>query len=163
MTDTERQEIAYLRTQIAEAERRLQATLRAPSADEMNELSAAQHRADAACRRLREAGVAAGSGRDTARLSEAAGADLQPHSAKFKDADVARLDSATFAPIEEVIYNDAKVAAYDPANYPPGKLVPIPEIDSSGRTVTRYVGDPGVWFAPFTTGGYAGRFTDPRQ
>lgn len=163
MTDTERQEIAYLRTQIAEAERRLQATLRAPSADEMNELSAAQHRADAACRRFGRLALPPVPGESPLAYRKRLARDLQPYSAKFKDADVARLDSVTFSPIEEVIYNDAKSAAYDPANYPPGRLVPIPEIDSSGRTVTRYVGDSGVWFAPFTTGGYAGRFTDPRQ
>ena len=53
--------------------------------------------------------------------------------------------------------------SFDPANYPPGKLVPIQEIDSSGRTITRYVGDPAVWLAPFMRGGYSGRINDPRQ
>jgi len=76
-------------------------------------------------------------------------AALQKHSPELKAIKLDALEGQMFAMAEDRIYADAQTAALTPAEAPAGRLIPIISKDSSGREITRYVGDPKVWMEPF--------------
>ncbi len=88
-------------------------------------------------------------------------AGFQKHSARFAAADLARMDAATLAPIENMILADATDAARDPGRAPPGRLIPIVTREG-GRDVTRFIGDIATTFAPFMSGAVVTRIPRPQ-
>ncbi len=168
MTDDDRRLLnrqAVLQAEIAEAKRKIADLTRERTPAEMDEMAAAQARADSACQRFGRSALPPVPGERPLDYRKRLVRDLQPYSARFKDADVMRLDAATFAPVEAAILADAKDAAYNPANHPPGRLVGIPESDGLGRTVMKFVGDPLAWMAPYMGQGVSGTInrSPPRE
>lgn len=156
-------EAARLRRQIAAAEAQIAQLRRPRTSDEMNQISDAFARADAVDGQFGERALDALPGESTLAYRKRLAQNFKRYSAKFRDADLSFMDSATLRPVEEQIYNDAVAAANDPASYPPGTLKAIQFRDESGRTCTKYVGDCGAWLQAFTTPGAVGRFRDPRH
>ena len=81
---------------------------------------------------------------------------IQENSPKFRDKDFSRasLDALDFA--EQLVYADAREAAYDPATVPPGQLRAVRERDEAGRLVTRWVGTDPIWMSAFMQPGARG-------
>jgi len=76
---------------------------------------------------------------------------LKPHSATWKDVDIATsayADDATFAVVERQVISDAAKAARDPANVTGDKLRMI-ERKSDGHTIREFVGRPASWMNDF--------------
>lgn len=152
------QEAARLRRQIDAAQAQIDRLNRPRTGEEMNQLSAAYARADAVAGQFGEQAMQALPGESTLSYRKRLAARYQKHSPQFRAADLHLMSEQTFAPIEEVIYADAVKAANDPASYPPGTLKPIKERDESGRTITRWVGDPMAWMQFFCTPSRVGHF-----
>jgi hypothetical protein len=76
------------------------------------------------------------------RLAE----DLQKHSAKFKEFNLARLDDANFSVIEDTIYADAAIAAQNPTEMSPGTLREIKKRSPAGHQISEFVGGPDTSF-----------------
>ena len=51
--------------------------------------------------------------------------------------------------IEKSIYADAMTTAISPADVPAGQLREMVSIDTTGRKITNFVGDPRAWMQGF--------------
>jgi hypothetical protein len=132
------------------------ARLRAPqSTEERSELAAAQARADSVAGMFGTEASAPVPGESCLQYRKRLLAKFQPYSERFAAARLDGLDSATLAPLEDLIYADAAATAKAPESYGPGELHAIRERDAVGRLVTRYVGDIGAFMAPFQSPGVA--------
>lgn len=76
-------------------------------------------------------------------------AGLKQHSDKWKDVDLATFDDSVMKIAEQDIYADAAKAASHPAETPAGSLRAIVKKDRTGREITEWVGDKGVWMDQF--------------
>lgn len=92
---------------------------------------------------------------------------LQQHSPTWKDESLRRLaDSAPTAFKNAVgqIYADAEAAGNNPATVPMGQLREIVKRRQGGGEIREFVGDPGVFLAPFVSIGQAvKRIGDPKD
>jgi hypothetical protein len=72
------------------------------------------------------------------------------HSKQFKGANLAKVhDPNAFEVVEQQIYADAMSEATHPTTFRPGELRAVATPDASGRTITRYFGDPGACWSQF--------------
>lgn len=146
--DAAQRENEALRRQIEAMNAKLDALVRAPDYSDIDRLAAAQTRADAALQSLGERPEKPFAGETSTSYRKRILARLKKHSAKLKDIALDRLDGEAFETIENAIYADAQEAARAPAAIK-GRLIPIVTQDSTGRNITRYVGDPRVWRSQF--------------
>lgn len=82
-------------------------------------------------------------------------AEVQPHSAKFKDKDTNNLMGDAFDYAEDLIYQDAVDTARNGLNVPAGQIRPLYERDAYGRLITRWAGSDylGPFWDTFTAEG----------
>ena len=75
---------------------------------------------------------------------------LKQHSTAWKDIDLKVIaDDAAFANIENTIYSDAEQAGLHPADMGEDFLREIKSQDSTGRTISTFVGRPSAWMSQF--------------
>ena len=153
-----------LRQKIAEMEARISAMSRPPSYEEIDRIASTQARADGVLQMhgSRAPQPMAGESHRSYRLRALAA--LRGHSDRFKDIRLTDLDGAVLDEIEKGIYADAHASAMNvSAGGALGKLIEIKSRDEAGRTVTKYVGDIGVTFAPFMSRPNHIKIVNPRR
>lgn len=74
---------------------------------------------------------------------------LQKHSAAWKGIDLATLPPPALEIATAAIYADAAQAARNPVDVPEGTLREVVSIDSTGRRITSFVGEPRAWMDQF--------------
>jgi len=156
-------ELDRLRSQIAALERKVSAPM---PESERAEIAAAMSRADAVERawgRNDAAVLAAVPGESALDYRRRLVRQYQQYSPRWKGARVEAIGYDALGNVEADVYKDAAAAAQDPKNFRPGELRAIRERDTSGREITRWVGDSMSWRALFMSGGQVGRINDPRQ
>ncbi|MHB8388163.1 MAG: DUF2213 domain-containing protein [Acidobacteriaceae bacterium] len=146
--DASTSENEELRRQIAAMQSKIDNIAKAPDYSDMDRLAAAQTRADAVLQVLGERPEKPFAGESSTSYRKRILARLKKHSAKLKDIAFDGLNGPAFDTIETAIYNDAQEAARAPTAIK-GRLIPIVTEDSTGRRITRYVGDPRVWRSQF--------------
>ncbi len=75
---------------------------------------------------------------------------MQKHSPAWKGIDLATLPGPALELATQAIYADAQAAARNPADVPEGTLREIVTIDSTGRRITSFAGEPRSWMAQFS-------------
>lgn len=75
---------------------------------------------------------------------------LQKHSAAWRDIDLSSLPAPALDLAAATIYADAAAAARNPVDVPEGTLREIVSVDSTGRRITTFVGEPRTWMSQFT-------------
>lgn len=150
-------ENADLRRQMAAMQVVLNTLTTEVPATERDALANAQSRADSVSAMFGERAPQPFSGELSVDYRKRILKKFQAHSAKYKESRFDSADAATLDLVEDVIYNDAVVAAKAPALARPGILMPIEKRDAAGRTITTYVGDPIAWMAPYMTNGQSGK------
>ena len=151
-----------LRAQVRGMEDRLRRLTDERPAAERDELAGAYARADSVARMFGSTASAPVPGESSLAYRKRLLAPLMRHT-RFKDARLDRLDASAFAPIEDIVYNDAVATAKGPEAHAPGTLIPIVTREN-GRDVTRFTGDIMSWMAPFMSPGHLGRvLRDPDQ
>ena len=162
MTDTAAMNAqALLRAQLSHLTEQLQNLRRPVPPAERDILARAQARADGVAGLFGDRATAPMPGEGGLAYRKRVLAGFQRHSPRFAAADLARLDAATLAPIEDMILADAATAAHDPARAAPGRLIPITTREG-GRDVTRFIGDIATTFAPFMAGATVTRIVRPQ-
>ena len=76
-------------------------------------------------------------------------AAFQPHSDRWRDVRLDNFKGAALDAVERQVLADAQRAARDPSTVPPGTLREIRERDVTGRTITRFIGDPETCWGVF--------------
>jgi hypothetical protein len=133
------------------------ATERAP--EEANAISAAQARADAIAAQFGDKVPPPIAGETSLAYRRRLVKRFQAHSPRFKDEKLDGLAAGPLSAIEDIVYADAQAAARDPKTGPGvGRLIPHKSIDSAGRTITEFSGDPMAWMGQFMTSGRNGKF-----
>ena len=160
--DAQRRENDALRQQIAEMDKRLSAMSRPLSHEDRDALSRAQARADQVAQMFGDHASPPLSGESPIAYRKRLAAKFQKHSASMKDVRLDSLDGAAFDLMEERIYADAQSVARSPTVAAPGRLMPIRETDSAGRTITKFTGDPMAWMGSFMTPGMVTKINRPR-
>ena len=155
--DAQARENAQLKERIAAMEARLSTVMTPLSAEDRNELSRAQARADSLAQMFGEDVPPPLHGEKPIEYRKRLAGKFAKHSEALKGARLDSLDAATFHVLEERIYADAQAAARSPAKMPAGRLQAHQYQDAAGRTITEYTGDIGVAFAPFISGGQVAR------
>lgn len=118
--------------------------------DERNEISDAQSRCDSISNMFGETAPRPLSGEGALAYRRRAVSKFQSKSPEWRDAKLAKLDSAVFAIAERQIYADAEKAARTPVHAEGGKLREIRERDDAGRVRSRFVGaSPKAWMDDF--------------
>ena len=85
---------------------------------------------------------------------------IKQHSPRYRDEPVFGLGPVAIEAVERQVYQDAADASGDK----PGFLVAHKERDESGRTITKWYGDPACWMGHFTLPGAVGYIVrDPPQ
>jgi len=74
---------------------------------------------------------------------------LRRHSATWNGVSLDSADEGTLQVAERQILSEALAARSDAANFQPGELREVKELDSAGRQITRWVGDPMAVWGPF--------------
>src|SRR6185437_1505070 len=89
---------------------------------------------------------------------------LQQHSKRYAQSALDLIgDDAAFQVVSDAIINDAVAASSDPATVGTGALREITTTMPSGHRMTKFVGDPSVWIAPFMGGATKfGKIVRPR-
>lgn len=151
---------ALMRAQIDHLTAKVEALRRPVPPAERDILARAQARADGVAGLFGERALAPMPGEGGLAYRKRVLAGFQKHSKRFAAADLARMDAATLAPIEDMILADATTAAHDPARAAPGRLIPITTREG-GRDVTRFTGDIGAFMAPFMAGPAVARIVRP--
>ncbi len=67
----------------------------------------------------------------------------------WKRANIANADEALLSIAEKQILDRAVAAQSDPQNFKPGELRTVVSLDSTGRKITKFYGDPSVAWRPF--------------
>ncbi len=151
---------ALLRAQITHLTEQVAALRRPAAPGERDDLARTQARADGVAGLFGERATLPMPGEAALAYRKRVLAGFQKHSARFARADLARLDAATLAPVEDIILADAATAAHDPRRAAPGRLIPITTREG-GRDVTRFIGDIGAFMAPFMAGATVTRIVRP--
>jgi hypothetical protein len=149
-----------MQAQIARLEAMLGKLTREVPAGERDLLAAAQTRADGTLAMYGERATAPLPGEGALAYRKRLASKLQGRSERFKTLRFDTMDEAAFAPIEELVYQDATAAARNPRTVVTGTLVPIVTREG-GRDVTRYQGDIGAWMQHFMSPGQGGFFHRP--
>ena len=152
---------AYMQAQVRHLTEQVTALRRPVPPAERDDLARTQARADGVAGLFGERALAPMPGEGGLAYRKRVLAGFQKHSPRFARADLARLDAATLAPIEDMILADATTAAHDPARAAPGRLIPITTREG-GRDVTRFIGDIATTFAPFMAGAVVTRIPRPQ-
>jgi len=76
---------------------------------------------------------------------------LKTHSKAWKDVDVYKLDAHVMGIAEPQIYADAMDAALHPVDLPEGNLREIVSVDTTGRRITSFAGQPKSWMQNFSS------------
>jgi hypothetical protein len=139
-------------------ERRVANARREVPAAERDALAAAQSRADSVAARFGQSVSSPIPGEGELDYRKRLAEQFQPHSPRFSQSRLSPLDAASFGVIEAEVYADAVRAA--DASVQPGTLKAIEERDRSGRTITKFVGDVGVFLAPYVSGGISGHINE---
>ena len=133
------------------------ATERAP--EEAHAIGAAQARADAIAAQFGDKVPPPIAGETSLAYRRRLVKRFQAHSPRFKDEKLDGLGAGPLSAIEDIVYADAMNKARNPATSSNvGRLIEHKSIDSAGRTITEFSGDPMAWMAPFMTSGRVGRF-----
>jgi len=152
--DKAKTDSAGLGDRIAAVERAVKATdakITPIPDDDHSRLADAWAIADDACRALGMNGPRAMPGETSAQFRRRVVKLLKPHSATWKDVDIATAayaDEAMFAVVEKQVLTDAARAARDPANVAGDKLRMI-ERKNDGHTIREFVGQPRTWMNDF--------------
>ena len=147
--DSQARENADLKRQIAAMHARIERVLKPVGTEDREALARAQARADGMARMFGDSVTPPLAGETPIEYRKRCAAKFQKHSEAAKGLRLDSMDEATFGLIEERIYNDAQDAVRKTVGVGTGRLVEIQERDSSGRTITRYDGDPRATWAPF--------------
>lgn len=83
-------------------------------------------------------------------------AAVQRHAPRWQNKDLSRTHGDALGFAEEMIYADARAAAYDPATVPAGTMRAVRERDAAGRLVTKWIGREPVWMDVFLSPGARG-------
>lgn len=148
---------ADVRRKLAALENRLADLSKPLSVDTRKQLSEAQSRADSVFQLFGEHAPAPMHGENPVAYRKRLAASLQKHSKSLKSLRLDSVDGEAFGVIENQIYSDAQAAAAEPANLPPGRLIPIVRQDSAGRMITSYTGDIDAWLGVFKGVGQVAR------
>jgi hypothetical protein len=76
---------------------------------------------------------------------------LKAHSDNWKDVDLSALPKAALDIAERQIRADAMNAAMNPRAVAEGQLRELVNVDSTGRRITSFVGQPSAWMSQFTS------------
>lgn len=143
-------ENAALRALIEGMQSKLATLTATPTAEEMAALSRARTRADAVLQMHGERADNWHPGESSISYRKRMLPKMIRFSEKLKDLSVDALDGVVLDQIEHIAYADAQAAVRNPAMMRAGVLVPIVSEDSTGRKVTRYMGDSKVARDPFS-------------
>lgn len=147
--DAQKRENAELKAQIKAMQSRIESIAKPLTANDRDQLSAAQARADSVARLFGDSVNPPMHGESPIAYRKRLAAKFQKHSAANKTTRLDSLDESVFAQIEDRIYADAQQIAASPAVMQPGRLMEHRETDRSGRVITTYTGDPMAWMKPF--------------
>lgn len=137
-----------LAARLADLESRVPAIL---SDSDLVELSNAQARADSVAQSFGETAPRPLMGETPLSYRKRLASRYKAYSKDYKDINVSAIaDSALFAVAESRIYADAQAAANAPQDVPAGQLVPRVSRDSTGRQITSFTGDIGVFTGQFS-------------
>ncbi len=126
----------------AEIERMKAALPTALSDADLNDLSAAQSKADSVFTRFGDRAPRYMQGETPSRYRRRIAGSLQKHSDKWRSIDINGLDDSTFAIAEGDIYADsAKASAITDAVARDGELRQVTRRSASGHTITEFYGD----------------------
>jgi hypothetical protein len=150
------QENADLKARLTAMEATMKGLTTERSVDESAALGAAQARADSIAAQFGDKAPAPFTGEASLSYRKRLVGRFQRHSARFKDAKLDGLDATQLGAIEDFVYQDAQVAARNPATGAGlGKLIAHTRHEG-GREVTTYTGDPMSWMQPFMSGAQVG-------
>ncbi len=149
--------------QIRDLQDQIAAAQRERTTGDIEEMQAAQLRADAVGALFGERVPSPTVNDDVVSYRRRLLTKFQRHSPRYKDAQISRYDPAAVASAEEVIYADAVKAARNGAAEKPGVMVAHKHRDASGREITEWHGDPMAWMQHFMAPGVVGSVIDPRR
>ena len=75
---------------------------------------------------------------------------LKKHSSAWKEVDLYGVPEAVLKIAEKQVYADSMQVALNPMDLPSGQLREVKTRDSTGRTISTFVGKPGAWLGQFT-------------
>ncbi len=75
---------------------------------------------------------------------------LKKHSSAWKDVDLYALPEPVLKIAERQVYADSLTVANNPVDLPNGQLREVKHRDSTGRTISTFVGKPGAWMGQFS-------------
>ena len=153
--DAQLRENAELRQQIRDMNSRMNRVLKPQSVDDRESLAKAQARADSVARMFGDSITPPLAGESPIEYRKRCAAKFQKHSDAAKGLKLDAMDDGTFGLIEERIYADAQANARKAVGTGSGRLIEMHERDTTGRTITRYEGDPRAAWAPFMDTGRA--------
>lgn len=128
----------------------LKAKTRPVPEDEARDLAAEQVRADAVYAAHGGSASRPVQGESLLAYRRRLASGMQKHSAAWKGIDLATLPAPALELAAQAIYADAVVAARNPADVPEGTLREIVTVDSTGRRITSFAGEPRSWMAQFS-------------
>lgn len=139
--------ITSLDRRIADIERALPKQLSDP---EFRAMADAQAGADRVYQAFGDSAPRPMNGEDLAGYRRRLANGLKRHSKAWGDVNIhAIADDKAFDVIEKSIYADAMATAISPADVPAGQLREMVSIDTTGRKITNFVGDPCAWMQGF--------------
>jgi hypothetical protein len=158
VTQAERERTNLL-SQINGVQRQIDALTRPRPEGECEEIASAQARADSVAGMFGDRVAPPIAGETSLAYRRRLLKKFQPFSPRFKETRLDGLDASALGAIEDHVFHDAVTAARNPNTAGiTGRLVAHKSIDSAGRTVTEFSGDPMAWMAPFMTSGRVGHF-----
>jgi hypothetical protein len=119
-------------------------------AETRTKLLEAQARADSVYAQFGLEAPRAMAGENLAEYRRRLARGLQKHSARWKDADLARMDDVTFEQVDDMIRADAAAAAANPSDLQPGELRILSRTLPSGHRIHEFRGNPDAWMAQFS-------------
>jgi 8-oxo-dGTP pyrophosphatase MutT (NUDIX family) len=128
----------------------LKAKVRPVPEDEAADLAKEQVRADAVYAAHGGAASRPVQGETLLAYRRRLASGMQKHSPVWKAIDLASLPGPALDLATQAIYADAAVAARNPADVPDGTLREIITVDSTGRRITSFAGEPRSWMAQFS-------------
>lgn len=152
--DSVAKENAVLKAKLESMESRFQAFSKELSPTERDELASIQSRFDSTYQMLGEHMSAPLPAETPISYRKRLASKIQKHSERFKTTRLDSLDSSVLDEVERNILEDANKLARQPSSALPGRLIAIRKADSTGRIITTYSGDPGVWMEPFRSKGF---------
>jgi hypothetical protein len=150
-------ENAALRHRLNKMEQQLAALQRPRPDDEAEAIGVAQARADSVAQQFGNRASPPIAGETALQYRRRMIGQFQKYSPRMADARLDGCNSAALGAVEDVVYTDAQTAARRGDGLA-GRLIEHKYLDSAGRTITEFSGDPMAWMGQFMTSGRVGHF-----